>query len=77
MSVKTGWQRNMMSDNCAGATDLDAAYDYIIVGGGTGGLAIASRLAEDPAVSVAVVEAGGDDLRPINEVPDPHLYRFL
>ncbi|KAL4784153.1 hypothetical protein BJX76DRAFT_233212 [Aspergillus varians] len=37
----------------------NATYDYVIVGGGTSGLAIAARLAEDPSVSVAVVEAGG------------------
>lgn len=30
-----------------------------VVGGGTGGLALATRLAEDPSISVAVVEAGG------------------
>ncbi len=34
-------------------------FDYIIVGGGTGGLAIATRLAEQRVGSVAVVEAGG------------------
>lgn len=38
---------------------LDATFDYVIVGGGTAGLAIASRLAENPSLSVAVVEAGG------------------
>ncbi|KAI4137857.1 MAG: hypothetical protein LQ341_004948, partial [Variospora aurantia] len=38
---------------------LDATYDYVIIGGGTAGLTIASRLAENPALSVAVVEAGG------------------
>ncbi|KAF2151621.1 GMC oxidoreductase [Myriangium duriaei CBS 260.36] len=36
-----------------------AAYDYVIVGGGTGGLAIAARLASNPAITVAVIEAGG------------------
>ena len=30
-----------------------------VVGGGTGGLALATRLAENPSISVAVVEAGG------------------
>jgi len=35
-----------------------ASYDYVVVGGGTAGLAIATRLAEDPSKSVAVVEAG-------------------
>lgn len=37
----------------------NASFDYIIVGGGTAGLTIASRLAENYALSVAVVEAGG------------------
>lgn len=35
----------------------NATYDYVIVGGGTGGLAMATRLAEANN-SVAVVEAG-------------------
>ena len=42
-----------------GAPGTNASYDYIIVGGGTAGLTIATRLASDPAVSVAVIEAGG------------------
>jgi choline dehydrogenase-like flavoprotein len=33
-------------------------FGYIIVGGGTCGLVLASRLSDDPAISVAVVEAG-------------------
>lgn len=37
-------------------------YDYVIVGGGTAGLVLASRLTEDPAISVAVLEAGENRL---------------
>ena len=33
-------------------------FDYIIVGGGTAGLTIASRLTKNPKITVAVIEAG-------------------
>lgn len=36
-----------------------AVYDYVIVGGGTTGLTVATRLAQDGRYSVAVLEAGG------------------
>ncbi|KAM0723450.1 hypothetical protein Q7P37_000436 [Cladosporium fusiforme] len=41
-----------------GVPGQNASYDYVVIGGGTGGNTIAARLAEEGA-SVAVVEAGG------------------
>lgn len=38
---------------------FNATFDYVIVGGGTAGLTIATRLAQNSTFSVAVIEAGG------------------
>jgi choline dehydrogenase len=42
-----------------GKPNQNATYDYAIIGGGTAGLAVAMRLAENSSYIVAVVEAGG------------------
>ncbi len=39
------------------------SYDYVIVGGGSAGCALANRLSSDPGTSVLVLEAGRSDFR--------------
>jgi choline dehydrogenase len=46
-----------------------ARFDYIIVGAGSAGCIMASRLSEDPALRVLLVEAGGSDRSLIISMP--------
>ena len=49
-------------------------FDYVVVGAGLTGTAVAARLAEDPSLTVLVIEAGGDD-RANPEVYDIYEYK--
>lgn len=44
-------------------------FDYVIVGGGSAGCVLASRLSEDPQVSVCLLEAGPPDTHPLIHMP--------
>ncbi|KAF9047974.1 hypothetical protein BDP27DRAFT_1517378, partial [Rhodocollybia butyracea] len=39
-------------------TGQDQTFDFVVIGGGTAGITIAARLAEDPSITVALIEAG-------------------
>ena len=48
-------------------------YDYIVVGAGLTGVTVAARLAENSAITVLLVEAGGDN-RTDSQVYDIYEY---
>lgn len=47
---------------------MDSA-DYIVVGGGSGGAAVAARLSEDPRCRVLLLEAGGTSDKFLVNIP--------
>lgn len=50
--------RILLVGSSFGVLGQSYTFDYVVVGGGQAGLTIAARLAENPSLTVAVIEAG-------------------
>jgi choline dehydrogenase len=55
---------------------VEESYDYVIVGAGSAGCAVAARLSEDEGASVLVLEAGGRDRSPSIKIPAAFAKQF-
>ena len=59
------WQTRVDRQGC-GSVNM---VDYIVLGGGSAGCALASRLSEDAESSVLLIEAGQDARKLVNRMP--------
>ena len=59
----------------AGSETVDT-FDYVIIGAGSAGSVLASRLSEDPAIRVCCLEAGPSDWHPYIHLPAGFIKTF-
>ncbi|KRE05053.1 oxidoreductase [Bosea sp. Root381] len=67
-----GFERRARENQAERRANLETTYDFIVCGAGSSGSVVARRLAENPACSVLLIEAGPDDNA--ESVLDPALW---
>jgi choline dehydrogenase len=55
------FEKSISSKQKDNASELSKQFDYIVCGSGSSGSVVAGRLAENPEITVLLVEAGGSD----------------
>ena len=55
---------------------MEQRFDYVVVGAGSAGCALAARLSEDPSSRVLLLEAGGRDRSPNIKIPAAFAKQF-
>ena len=63
-AVAAEFAERVRSNQAKLLSDLGPQYDFIVCGSGSSGSVVARRLAENPDVSVLLLEAGGSDEAP-------------
>src|SRR5581483_7051455 len=67
--LATAYRRLGNSPTSFSNKESKSMFDYVIVGAGSAGCALAARLTEDPKISVLLLEAGGPDRKKEIHIP--------